>query len=292
VGFTSELDGLIFSAKSGARSGGYVVALDGELLDAIREVLERRDRPRAPATPAAPAPFASSRAPQGSALAPREIQARLRAGRRIEDVALEAGVDDDWVRRFATPVFAERAHVAARAQAAVLDVDGLGLSTESLGGSVAANLAERGEALTPDELNGGWDAYQLRETAWVVEFRPPLHTREQAARWGFDVRTGRLSALNPRANELGWVGPDGPAPSPFSGADDVVDEAADEAPHDAPEQLPLEPLAPRRPRRARAVAPVADPEPAPPAATPPPARRAGRARKSPPAAGGANGAGE
>jgi len=206
VGFTSELDGLIFSTKNGARSGGYVVALDSELLDAIREVLERRDRHRAPGPPSS---FPAARPVQGSSLSPREIQARLRAGRRIEDVAMEAGMDDGWVRRFATPVFAERAHVAGRAQAAVLDAEGTGPSAESLGRSIAANLADRGVAVTAGELDDCWDAYQLRETAWVVEFRAPVHGPDEVARWGFDTRTAQLTALNDAAAELGWVGPDG-----------------------------------------------------------------------------------
>jgi hypothetical protein len=279
VGFTSELDGLIFSAKDGARSGGYVVALDSELLDAIRDVLERRDRHRAPA-PTTPS-FPSPRPAQGSALSPREIQARLRAGRRIEDVALEAGVDDDWVRRFATPVFAERAHVAGRAQAAVLELEGLGLSSESLGRAVAANVADHGEPLTPGELSDGWDAYQLRETAWVVEFRAPLRPAEDTARWGFDTRGARLTALNPRAAELGWVGPDGRGAAVLAPADHRLDAPADH-PLDSPaegngahpalpaapaEQLPLE-VGPRPARRVRAAAKAGD-------APAPAARRSG-----------------
>jgi hypothetical protein len=252
VGFTSELDGLIFSAKTGARSGGYVVALDGELLDAIREVLERRDRHRAPAPTVS---FPSARPLQGSSLSPREIQARLRAGRHIEDVALEAGVDDEWVRRFATPVFAERAHVAGRAQAGVLELDELGPSSESLGRAVAANLADRGDPLTPGELDDGWDAYQLRESAWVVEFRAPLQAPEQAARWGFDTRSARLTALNPKAAELGWVGADGRGASPgptLDASGPVAGNGATPAAHVPEEQLPLE-VAVRPARRARAA---------------------------------------
>src|SRR5579862_99284 len=226
VGFTSELDGLIFSAKDGARSGGYVVALDSELLDAIRDVLERRDRHRT--APPAP-PFAPARTGQGSSLSPRDIQARLRAGRRIEDVAMEAGVDDAWVRRFATPVLAERAHVATRAQAAVLDAEGFGPSAESLGRSVAANLAERGEVMTPDELYAGWDASQLRESTWVVEFHGPSHGGDAVARWGFDTRTAQLTALNAAAIDLGWVGAEG-APRPAPAGEALPAGRAGEAP--------------------------------------------------------------
>ncbi|HVM64926.1 MAG TPA: septation protein SepH, partial [Acidimicrobiales bacterium] len=256
VGFTSELDGLIFSAKDGARSGGYVVALDSELMDAIRDVLERRDRHRSPA----PVPsFGAARPAEGSALSPREIQARLRAGRRIDEVALEAGVDDEWVRRFAAPVLAERAHVAARAQDAVLELDGPGPSSESLGRAVAANLAARGEALTPGELAGGWDGYQLRETAWVVEFRAPLHAPEDAARWGFDTRTGRLTVINEHGAALGWVGDGRDA----VGAPETEEPAtgAEEAPGAPPAAVPA--AAPSNGGRVSNAAARARPAPAP-----------------------------
>ena len=210
VGFTSELDGLIFSANTGARSGGYVVALDDELLNVIRGVLARRDGPRV--APLAPSPQARGEqgrsAPRGSgasALAPREIQARLRAGRSIEEVALEAGVDDEWIRRFASPVFAEQAHVVSRAVRVVFDGDGVGPSAEPLLGSVAANLAAQGLVLTPDELASGWSAFQMRDAAWVVQFRTLGAAKELVARWGFDVRSGTLLALNRAAAELGWL---------------------------------------------------------------------------------------
>lgn len=286
VGFTSELDGLIFSSKDGARSGGYVVALDSELLDAIREVLERRDRHRAPApTAKPPLSFTSPRPPaQGSSLPPRDIQARLRAGRRIEEVALEAGVDDEWVRRFAAPIFAERAHVAARAQAAVLDVDGLGPSSSSLSGSVAANLADRGAPLLRDELEDGWDAYQLQDTSWVVEFRAPALGHGEPARWGFDTRTARLSALNPAGAKLGWVGENGGSASVFDAVEEAKELVASngaeplaEAPPAPPaEQLPLGPVAARPSRRvpARPADGNATPDPEPP-------RPAARARRAP-----------
>ena len=37
VGFTADLEGLIFSAKKGARSGAFVVAMDDALLTALEE---------------------------------------------------------------------------------------------------------------------------------------------------------------------------------------------------------------------------------------------------------------
>ncbi len=260
VGFTSELDGLIFSANTGARSGGYVVALDDELLNVIRGVLARRDGPRV--APLAPSPQprgehgrSTPRGSGASALAPREIQARLRAGRSIEEVALEAGVDDEWIRRFASPVFAEQAHVVSRAVRVVFDGDGVGPSAEPLLGSVAANLAALGLVLTPDELASGWSAFQMRDAAWVVQFRTLGAAKELVARWGFDVRSGTLLALNRPAAELGWLDGTRSGRSAFAAVTEDV-PLAGAAPEDG------DPPG-RRGGRAAATAP-----PAPPAASP------------------------
>ena len=53
-----------------------------------------------------------------SALRPRDIQARIRAGESPEEVAAAAQTTVDTIMVFATPVLAERAHVALSAQLA------------------------------------------------------------------------------------------------------------------------------------------------------------------------------
>jgi len=301
VGFTSELDGLIFSANTGARSGGYVVALDDELLNVIRGVLARRDGPRV--APLAPSPQPRGEqgrsAPRGSgasALAPREIQARLRAGRSIEEVALEAGVDDEWIRRFASPVFAEQAHVVSRAVRVVFDGDGVGPSAEPLLGSVAANLAAQGMVLTSDELASGWSAFQMRDAAWVVQFRTLGAAKELVARWGFDVRSGTLLALNRPAAELGWLDGTRSGRSAFAA---VTEDAppAGAAPNDGDPpgrsggrgettSPPASAAAsPRRRRPAPAGTAASPPETSPAETSPPPSPPAPVTRPSPAAAG-------
>ena len=52
-----------------------------------------------------------------SALSPREIQTRVRAGEDLADVARVAGIGLDRVERFAAPVLAERDHIARQAMA-------------------------------------------------------------------------------------------------------------------------------------------------------------------------------
>jgi hypothetical protein len=200
VGFTSELDGLIFSAATGARSGGYVVEVDADLLDAIREVLLRREaRTGASRTPAPSLTLAPTGRP-ASGLTPKEIQARLRAGRTVAEVAFEAGVGEDWVRRLAPPVFAEQAQIVRRALA-THPVSGDGGRAVVLGEAVAANLAARGMVLTNDELVAGWSAHQVRGSSWIVEYRQPGDGADPA-RWAFDSRQGTLEPLDGSAAAL------------------------------------------------------------------------------------------
>src|SRR5688500_20400909 len=52
-----------------------------------------------------------------SSLTPRDIQARIRAGETLEDVARVAGIPMDRVERFGAPGIAEREHVASMAMA-------------------------------------------------------------------------------------------------------------------------------------------------------------------------------
>jgi len=53
-----------------------------------------------------------------SALSPRDIQTRIRAGESLEAVGRIAGIPLDRVERFAAPVLAEREHIAAVAMSA------------------------------------------------------------------------------------------------------------------------------------------------------------------------------
>ncbi|HEX2063677.1 MAG TPA: septation protein SepH, partial [Acidimicrobiales bacterium] len=111
VGFTTDLEGLIFSTRRGAKSGGFLVVLDDQLLDSIRDALRLRDeREAGPLEPMEPEEEQEvpvrRRARPHSELSPREIQGRLRAGSTVAEVAQEAGVEEEWVLRFAAPIVA------------------------------------------------------------------------------------------------------------------------------------------------------------------------------------------
>ena len=210
VGLTADREGLVFTARSGSKAGGYLVPIDAKLLDALTEA--GSPPPRPPAVDAdggveAGRVEAAATAPARteSALTPREIQARLRAGRSLEEVAEEAGVGLEWVERFARPIMAEQARVVAMGRNLVYSKPRLGESSQPLAASVAWNLSERSVWLGDDLFDSCWGAYQLHDSVWILRFRYRSRGRQQDALWELDLDTGTLVARNRLASELGYV---------------------------------------------------------------------------------------
>src|SRR3954468_10130732 len=134
VGFTADSEGLIFSTRKGAKSGNFVVPVDARLLKQIADLEKQRD---GSASKGDEHRLASPRLVRPeSALTPREMQDRIRSGWTLDEGAAEAGVDLDWVRRFAAPVLAEVRQVIERARDAVYDKPRFGLSSLPLGPAV------------------------------------------------------------------------------------------------------------------------------------------------------------
>jgi hypothetical protein len=98
------------------------------------------------------------------ALRPRDIQARIRAGESPEHVAAAAQTTLDKVMGYATPVLAERAHVADRAQkASVRRKAGEG-PARVLGEAVAERLRAR----NVDPATVEWDAWRREDGRWTL----------------------------------------------------------------------------------------------------------------------------
>jgi hypothetical protein len=133
-----------------------------------------------------------------SALSPREIQTRIRAGESVEDVARHAGVDRDRVERFAAPVIAEREHVAGLAMMSSARRRGETSAHRTLQGALNERLRQRG--LGADTVT--WDSYRLDDGRWSVtaDYRSGETARQ--AVFYFDV-AGRYSVAG---NDEGrWV---------------------------------------------------------------------------------------
>jgi hypothetical protein len=131
-----------------------------------------------------------------SALRPRDIQARIRAGESPDQVAAAAQTTVEAIMGFATPVLAERAHVAQTAQKSSVRRR----STESssaartLGEATAANLSDLG--LAADEIS--WDAWRREDGRWtlVADFG------QQRAEFTYDMRGRYVTADNDHARLL------------------------------------------------------------------------------------------
>jgi len=134
-----------------------------------------------------------------SQMRPREIQARVRAGASVEEVAAAAGMPPERVERFAYPVLLERSRTAELAQRAhpVRD-DGPDLRT--LGEVVANTFAQRGH----DYETATWDSWRNEEGRWVVQLRWTAGRSDNRAHWIFHpgAHGGTVTTLDDLATEL------------------------------------------------------------------------------------------
>ncbi len=148
---------------------------------------------------------AAQRAPQragsASALSPRQIQAELRAGASVEEVAARAGVPVSRLEPYAAPVLSELARVLEDALAARMSRPQHGPSALPLGRAVRARLA------TADGRGPGpsWAARRNHDASWVVELRHAGAAGPAVARWRWDRTVHSLAPLDSVAAELGHV---------------------------------------------------------------------------------------
>jgi hypothetical protein len=100
-----------------------------------------------------------------SALRPRDIQARIRAGESAEDVAAAAQTSVEAIMPFAGPVIAERQHVAQNAlKASLRRPSGDATSPRTLG--EAAELYFGAHSLHDEDVE--WDAWRRPDGRWAL----------------------------------------------------------------------------------------------------------------------------
>jgi hypothetical protein len=124
--------------------------------------------------------FAQLQIPMETTVRPREIQARIRAGQTAEEIAEEAGVAVEAIRRYEGPILAERAWIAEQAQA-VVPHRSAG-QTSTLRELVTHRLAQRG--LGADTVE--WDAWRAEDTVWTVQASFASGRATRGAIWRFD----------------------------------------------------------------------------------------------------------
>ncbi|TFI42022.1 DUF3071 domain-containing protein [Rhodococcus sp. 1R11] len=216
-----------------------------------------------------------------SLLRPKEIQARIRSGATIEQVAADSGMAISRVEVFAHPVLLERSQAASMAQAGhPLRHDGPAVQT--LLDIVTLAFRARGHNLD----DAAWDAWRDEDNKWVAQLKWQAGRTTNKAHWQFlpDGHGGTIAPLDDTAREL--IDPDfgrqlrGLAPvRALASAEDSDDETSqqsfdeyygttadseidaetidvevDDAPTPEPEQ-PREPVA-REPKPAPRTAPT------------------------------------
>jgi hypothetical protein len=173
-----------------ADAGGdeFTVPLDGRLRAVVRG-----DRVR---TGALETSMESAQAE--SALRPRDIQARIRAGEAPEAVAEIAQVPVDRVMGYAVPVMAERQHIAERAQRSAVrrkNAEGPGIL---LWDAVAERL--HGAGVDPGSCR--WDAWRRGDGRWTVTVAYHGEQGERTGRFVFDALSRYTVADDDEARRL------------------------------------------------------------------------------------------
>lgn len=161
--------------------------------------LRNDDRLRAALRGDKPANQPKTDAEVPTVLRPKDIQARIRAGASIEQVAEAAGVEISRVERFAHPVLLERSRAAELATAAhpVL-ADGPAVLT--LLETVTTALIARG--LDPDATT--WDAWRNEDGRWTVQLSWKAGRSDNTAHFRFTpgAHGGTATAFDDAACEL------------------------------------------------------------------------------------------
>ncbi len=118
-----------------------------------------------------------------SALRPRDIQARIRAGESAEAVAEAGQTTVDKIMVYAGPVLAEREHIAQRAQRSSVRRTSGETGARTLGEAVATHL--RSVSTDPDTVE--WDAWRRDDGRWILTGRFATPAREGTATYVFDA---------------------------------------------------------------------------------------------------------
>jgi Protein of unknown function (DUF3071) len=144
-----------------------------------------------------------------SPLRPKEIQARIRAGETVEEIADAAGIAVERVRWFEGPVLAERAYVADQAQLASVRRQGDATPGPRLGEIVTERLKMFG--VDPEDAQ--WDAKKLGDGSWQVQLIFISGGRLHTAEWIFDQRRRHVLPADDNAARMSLPGTEPPQPA-------------------------------------------------------------------------------
>lgn len=180
VGLTEDKSKLVLASNTGEK---FTLPVDAKLRAALRGDLAR---------------LGQGEIRMDSALRPRDIQARIRAGESPETVADAAHTTIERIMTYATPVLAERAHIADRAQrASVRRRAGEG-PARILGDAVAEQL--RSQNVDPESVD--WDSWRREDGRWTLVAAFRASERSRRAEFIFDVHGRYVVAEDDEARWL------------------------------------------------------------------------------------------
>jgi Protein of unknown function (DUF3071) len=189
-----------------------------------------------------------------SPLRPKEIQARIRAGETVEEIADAAGIAVERVRWFEGPVLAERAYVAEQAQTASVRRPGESTPGPRLGEITAERLSVAGA--DPDDVQ--WDARKRGDGNWQVQLTFTTGGRLHVAEWLYDPRRRHVIPSDDTAARMSLPGSELPEPVAPGHGEATVTRLAPRLRHDPPAPVvPVAPVTPPPPPVAAAAAGLA-----------------------------------
>jgi len=144
--------------------------------------------------------LAGAATPASKRLSPREIQAHVRSGLSVEEVAALTGAPPASVERFVRPVLAERAFVLDSA---------MRVPVQPLGGDGApstfgAAMAERFQSLHATDVE--WSSLKEHGGPWIVAVGFRADGVDHRARWTFEPKGRFLTPENLEAATLSQQG--------------------------------------------------------------------------------------
>jgi hypothetical protein len=171
---------VLLAATADAAKPTHSIAIDDRLAAAVRRELDTGPR-------------------RESALSPKEIQSRLRAGDTPEQVAKAANVPVSRVLRFFGPVESERDRILTQAQATTMRRTRAPAATLPLGEAAEQRFAATA-GMRRDSVE--WSAKRRDDGAWVVALTYSAKGGQRSAAWLWQPAQHDLTALDANATRI------------------------------------------------------------------------------------------
>jgi hypothetical protein len=171
---------VLLAATADAAKPTHSIAIDDRLAAAIRGELDTGPR-------------------RESALTPKEIQARLRAGDTPEQVAKAANIPVSRVLRFFGPVASERDRILTQAQATTMRRTRAPAATLPLAEAVEQRFATT-VGLRRESVE--WSAKRREDGGWVVALTYSAKGGRRSAAWLWQPAQHDLTALDANATRI------------------------------------------------------------------------------------------